>query len=388
MGILNNINLITVSIACIFIIPVLVGIIRPLTSCRIHRSLVLLLNSIIFLISIILSGDITRAIMSGNENFILKFFYDLIPGFHNAVLSRELWLYPVLLAALALILCVILRLLLFPVYRFALNPITKNFSSVVDSLSGAGKRAISGLWKMPGAITLVLLISALLNIYTCFFSSPSITDYINGSAPYRVVQGDIIQPTVGDSVVSDMQCLLDDSFKSAQSGLSGPDGKNRLSKYFNGVAVEEAVKSNAEIDQAAKEIASSAKSDEEKAFLIYKWISRNISYDNNKSIIMRFDPTKVSSGAIATYKSRTGVCFDYSSLYVAMSRAVGLKVRLLSGYGYTGITWVDHAWNQVFNTQNQIWINLDSTFGASGINYFDKPYFDLDHRDGIVQGEW
>ena len=34
------------------------------------------------------------------------------------------------------------------------------------------------------------------------------------------------------------------------------------------------------------------------------------------------------------------------------------------------------------------WINVDTTFGSSGMDSFDRPNFDLDYADGVIQGEW
>jgi transglutaminase-like putative cysteine protease len=95
----------------------------------------------------------------------------------------------------------------------------------------------------------------------------------------------------------------------------------------------------------------------------------------------------MNSGAVEAFNTRTGVCFDYASLYTAMCRAVGLKVRLLTGLGYDGLSWGDHAWNQVYIPEEDRWVNVDATFGTI-TNYFDKPDFHADHRDATVQGEW
>ena len=45
-------------------------------------------------------------------------------------------------------------------------------------------------------------------------------------------------------------------------------------------------------------------------------------------------PSAVTSGSQVAFAERKGVCFDYATLYVSMCRAVGLKVRLVTGMGY------------------------------------------------------
>ena len=161
----------------------------------------------------------------------------------------------------------------------------------------------------------------------------------------------------------------------------------QLFQYINGVTLEEAIQSNSEIDDMAKQIVGAETDDKRKAYLIYLWICENISYDNGKEEAAK-TPSEVSSGAIVAYTTRTGICFDFSCLYVAMCRAVDLNVRFIVGMAYSGSVWGDHAWNQVYYPKESRWIDVDTTFGSSGINYFDRPYFELDHKDGSIQGEW
>jgi hypothetical protein len=71
-----------------------------------------------------------------------------------------------------------------------------------------------------------------------------------------------------------------------------------------------------------------------------------------------------------------------------MCRAVHVKVRFITGLGFTGTEWGDHAWNQAYDSKEDVWLNVDTTFGSSGLNYFDRPYFYADHKDGVVQSEW
>ena len=101
--------------------------------------------------------------------------------------------------------------------------------------------------------------------------------------------------------------------------------------------------------------------------MLYEWVSKKIKYDTKKAEIIFKNASLVDSGSIVTFEERTGVCFDYSCLYVSMCRAVGLKVRLVSGLGYTGTEWGEHVWNQVYDSEEERWINVDTTFGNSRI---------------------
>jgi transglutaminase-like putative cysteine protease len=121
---------------------------------------------------------------------------------------------------------------------------------------------------------------------------------------------------------------------------------------------------------------------------LYRWVCANISYDHAKAESLKTDVFAMPSGAVAAFSGMTGVCFDKACLYVAMCRAVGVRVRLITGEGFNGREWIDHSWNQIYSDRDRRWVNVDPTFGDGDKSYFDRPNFDRDHRDGEIQGEW
>lgn len=172
------------------------------------------------------------------------------------------------------------------------------------------------------------------------------------------------------------------------------DNKGNSSKeviIYNGITIDEGIKSNENIDNKAILLTKNAKNDREKAKILYTWIGSKIKYDDNKAkeVIKGKDALDMpKSGAIPAFENKSGICFDKACLYVAMSRAVGLKVRLIGGHiledngQYTG-----HAWNQVYLKEEQKWINVDTTFYEGGNYYFDSAFFD-DHKVEDIAGEW
>jgi len=167
---------------------------------------------------------------------------------------------------------------------------------------------------------------------------------------------------------------------------------NNLKKIvvYNGTTVENGIKSNKEIDTKTVEITKNACNDRQKAEEIYKWIGTNIQYDNEKAdiILSKNSNSKEfpESGAICAYNTGRGICFDKACLYVAMARAAGLKVKLISGEAFDGKEYVGHAWNEVYLNDESKWINVDSTFYDAG-NYFDSDLFSK-HKANMVAGEW
>jgi tetratricopeptide (TPR) repeat protein len=62
-----------------------------------------------------------------------------------------------------------------------------------------------------------------------------------------------------------------------------------------------------------------------------------------------------------TLATREADCSEFSSLFVAMARSVGLPARLVSGLAYSGDSFGGHAWVEVWAGK---WIELDPTWGT------------------------
>ena len=261
---------------------------------------------------------------------------------------------------------------------------------------------MAGYGNSP-AILMVLVFSLFLNFYIGFSQNSKTDDYINQSVAFQQIDTHILHPLLTSKLAKRIPVLINDSFKNTAFNFSTEDPKAGASestsedinnrnvwvvKYFNGVTLDEAIKSNSEIDNTAQKIVGSEKNSRKKAYLLYTWISNHIQYDDEKANLIVTDPSEVSSGSIVAYNEKKGVCFDYSCLYVSMCRAVGVKVRFITGLGYSGVAWGDHAWNQVYYPAEKRWINVDTTFGSAGYNYFDLSDFSDSHQAAVIQGEW
>jgi hypothetical protein len=381
---LNHINVVTVIMIGLFLAPVAVGIISPFQDLQLQRFISSLLNNIINLVSIILSIYLTSLIRSDNENKFLIEIYKIIPPFQNLVTSRNIWINIIFVLLLTVPLAGLLHLLIMPVNTYCIAPMINKVEDSFRKKSGLVRRIVLGLCQLPRSIIYVIAFSLLMNFCTNYNSGLVINEKINQSVTYQFVNKNVLNPLLSSSIVKKIPVLLNDSFKDASTSLQN----THLIQYFNGMTLDNAVKSDSEIDSAAKEIVGKETNSKEKAYLIYRWVCKNISYDNNKAAIVATDPSRVSSGAIVAFNTRAGICFDYACLYVAMCRAVNVKVRFITGMGYSGVEWGDHAWNQVYYPAENRWISVDTTFGNSGKNYFDLADFSKDHQNAVIQGEW
>jgi hypothetical protein len=381
---LNHINVITVIMVGLFLAPVVVGIISPFQDLQLQRFIGSLLNSIINLASIILSIYLTSLIRSDNENKFLTEIYKIIPPLQSLVTSHNIWIYIIFVFLLTVLLAGLLHLLIMPVYTYVIAPVINKVEASFRKKSGLVRRMVWGLCQLPRSIIYVIVFSLLMNFCTNYSSGLAIYEKINQSVTYQFVNKNVLNPLLSSSIVKKIPVLLNDSFKDASASLQNI----HLIHYFNGMTLDNAVKSDSEVDSTAKKIVGKETNSKEKAYLIYRWVCKNIKYDYNKAAVVATDPSRVSSGAIVAFNTRVGICFDYACLYVAMCRAVDVKVRFITGMGYSGVEWGDHAWNQVYYPAENRWISVDTTFGNSGKNYFDRADFSTDHQDAVIQGEW
>jgi hypothetical protein len=371
----------------------------PISSNRIQHSFLSILNNIIFLISLILAGHLVRNLFSGKQDGIFAPIYQLIPSTEDwiARYQNDIVAHIIVLFVFLSILLWIFEIITIPLNKYVILPLTHNLSSVFNERTNSVKRILSVIWSLPKSVCMILVFSLLLNFYSNFINNPTAINYINQSAVYQTINNNVLRPILSTDMAKKLPVLINDSFKKAAEDFTPSNSENGenpnywkvpVIKYFNGVTLDEAVKSTSEIDNAAKQIVGDEKNDKIKAYLLYQWISQNIDYDRAKAEIIVHDSSRVNSGSIVTYAQREGVCFDYSCLYVSMCLAVGLKVRFVTGLGYTGVQWGDHAWNQVYYPQEQRWINVDTTFGSSGADYFDNADFSTNDKYDVIQWEW
>jgi transglutaminase-like putative cysteine protease len=119
----------------------------------------------------------------------------------------------------------------------------------------------------------------------------------------------------------------------------------------------------------AKELTKGLDNDQEKVKAIYDYIVNNIKYDMDK---LKYLSTDYLPDNDATFTTNKGICYDYSSIFAAMLRGVGIPAKLVKGYskdvnGY-------HAWNEVYNSDTGRWEIIDATYDskmkAEKVKYF------------------
>ncbi len=382
-------NTIDLCIALIFLMPIITGIVSTFSQKRVMYSISSAFENLELAAAMLIAFYLTGRIFFSSADDIFKRIYDWIPmSIKQFLLGRDLLIYMLAVPLLLVFILGILRLVTGPIYKRFVIPLSRGVYKSISSMHTMIQRMIGGIWKLPRSVWLALVFALALNFASYFIDAPSLGKMLSDSVIYKAIYDNALSPVLNSSLAKKIPVLFNDSFRRPAENAQPDRPPVRIIEYFNGVTLDEAVKSNQGIDTMAVSIVGAEENDGKKAYLIYQWIASNIKYDFEKAERISTDPFGISSGSIIAFNTRKGVCFDYSCLYVSMCRAVGLKVRLVTGLGFSGNSWGDHSWNQAYYPAEDRWINVDATFGSSGMDYFDKQDFTVDHKYADVQGEW
>lgn len=97
---------------------------------------------------------------------------------------------------------------------------------------------------------------------------------------------------------------------------------------------------------------------EKKAKILWDYMVRNNSYDYGKLATLSTGYLPVID---KTLEEKTGICYDFSSLYAAMLRSQGKPAKLIKGYAPKNASGY-HAWNEVYDETKKEWIVIDTTY--------------------------
>jgi hypothetical protein len=401
-----KLNFITVILITVFALPIIFGAFQHFSRESIKHTLRSLFDNLEFLVSLFLAIYMTRRVFFDNDSGVFNYIYNGIPkNITTFLYGQDVIIYIIVVPIILLLVRIILRLFTRRLFNACSEALANGLYTRLDSMGSGLRHIIGALSQVPRAVFLIFIFGLLINFYSYYFPSPFLSRTMNQSVAYQVLYKNAVCPVLNSNIAKKIPVLVNDSFGRSMERVIpqiGDSGENsaaeqlvkqlkksniRVITYFNGVTLDEAIKSNSQIDETARKIVGSEENSKKKAYLIYKWVSQNMQYDYEKAAMISKDPTGISSGSIIAFNTRKGICFDYSSLYISMCREAGVKVRLITGLGYSGVAWGDHAWNQVYCVEEGRWVNVDTTFGTNG-NYFDKVDFNVDHRYAEVQGEW
>jgi len=387
-----EINPITFLLILLFLYPMAKGFLFKFSSHGLKGEVEETNRDISFVVSLLLGIYFGRKIFLIHDAGIYQSIYSLIPqSILNIIEGNTFLIYAVVIPGIIYVLHRLFSMILNSLSSLTVFPIIDKIERFLYTRKSIFKRIAGAAFQIPKAACYVILAVYAMNMFFSIFPNEKFNKYVETSTPYKYVCKGIVVPAMNSKLAKQIPDIVSNSFRividESADGKSLPGKFGNATVYYNGVTLDEGVRSNSEIREYSKELTRSETDAYGKAQAIYHWVGSNITYDYDKATKVLNNDFDVDSGAIPAYETRKGICFDYACLYVAMCRANGIKVRLITGEGFNGVTWVSHAWNQVYIPEQDAWINVDTTFYKGG-NYFDSRSFGLDHRGAEIAGEW
>jgi tetratricopeptide (TPR) repeat protein len=111
---------------------------------------------------------------------------------------------------------------------------------------------------------------------------------------------------------------------------------------------------DAAVIERARSIAGEERNAWQVARKLTDWTYKNITWK-------RVD----SATAQQTLATLEADCLEFSQLYIAMARSLGLPARMVSGMAYSGAAFGGHAWVEVYVGE---WIEVDPTWGTDFVD--------------------
>jgi hypothetical protein len=368
-------NWVTVIIAFLLLSPILFGFIRglPAELEMMKYSIRSMIGSIQWIISYALSLWVLKSIVLKNTWHLEQLTW-IQQQLNNGWMA---WM--IALPVCAFLISWFLDLFVQPVLLLLFAVFSK-LQGYATHLPKAFSRVFGAVLLVPKGVLHALVFAFIIHIAIPYVHAPALSKMKDDSQVYQWTDHHVINPLLASSLAKRFPVLsvqagnwIHEISKNAAE-KSSPDAKGFWTWQTR-------FDSNSQIDQKAREIASGGTTDRQKAYLLYQWIGSHVKYDDEKAtMIENNDFAPLSFGAIPTYQTRKGVCSDYSSLMVAMGRAVGLKVKQEFGEavlpdGSGG----PHAWNSVYLADEQKWVPCDPTWEEEG-NFFNNPGFYKVHK--------
>ena len=382
----------TLILLLLFIYPVIKGFIYKFSSENLKGSIQGAFQSVSFLGSLLLGIYYTKKIFLQHNVGMYEKIYKNIPlkaiEFIN---SKPLVIYVLFMPLVVLIIYSVINFVVNLISHITIYPL---FDSIEDKLKNKSvffKRFVGAIFQVPKAICYVIVITFMLNFLSLLKITDSYNKYLEESQLYNYISKEVVIPLTNSKLAKRLPNIVNNSFKIVvkEANTQEPNLQNKQNgiTYYNGITLEQGVQSNDEINKFAINLTKNKNGTRQKAELIYNWVGSEIVYDDAKANRVLNNDLGVKSGAVPTFNSKSGICFDYACLFAAMSKANNIKVRIITGQGFNGNNWVSHAWNQVYLEGENKWINVDPTFLIGG-DYFDSERFVIDHKQQSIAGEW
>ncbi|NYZ79612.1 transglutaminase domain-containing protein [Candidatus Micrarchaeota archaeon] len=128
---------------------------------------------------------------------------------------------------------------------------------------------------------------------------------------------------------------------------------------------------DAAIREMARNITANSSDDFERVSKLALWVNRQLTYDLSLA--------GESKDAEWILQNRRGVCSEYSTLFVALARSIGIPARIVEGLAYDDAKneWTGHAWAEAYIGT---WVPVDPTWNPPEVGYLDAMHLEFSKK--------
>lgn len=176
--------------------------------------------------------------------------------------------------------------------------------------------------------------------------------------------------------------IVNEKIKLELTPSSQPESFSKLSDYLIEKQYWEISSKN--IKNKARELKN--------AYDVYSFVSNYLTYDYS-----RVTSNEPRLGALKAFLNpKSSVCLEFTDLFIALARSIGIPAREVDGFAYTQNTKerplslvkdILHAWPEYYDKDRKTWVMVDPTWAntTGGLDYFNT--LDFDHIAFVVKGK-
>lgn len=162
----------------------------------------------------------------------------------------------------------------------------------------------------------------------------------------------------GDYTVTLYENVVDSRYRVVERKTVNTVVKDVLDVFRNSIQTVRWTEDMAVVKKADTLVAG-LKTERQKINAIYQFVVKNFKYDYDK--IKTLQSTYVPDPDLILEAGK-GICYDYSAVFGAMLRSQGVPVKLIKGY--TDNVKEYHAWNEVWLSDENRWMVVDTTYDS------------------------
>ena len=172
--------------------------------------------------------------------------------------------------------------------------------------------------------------------------------------PIEFIRDDIktVEQTIEQKSAQELLLTIAARRSSPEKAIELPVKDAEFAQYLK--ATTEFAADNEDVKKKAKEIAGTDRDAWNVARKLAEWTFKNLEWKH-----------VASADAAQTLATREADCSEFSALFVAMARSLGLPARMVTGLAYSGNSFGGHAWVEVWIGK---WIELDPTWGTDFVD--------------------